>query len=48
MPLSKYDRYFGGNAQKAYNSMVAQHGEKKGKQVFYATLNKRRLRKKKS
>jgi hypothetical protein len=43
MPLSKYNRYFGGKknaASKAHAAMVEQYGAKKGEQVFYATKNK--------
>ena len=47
MPLSKYDRYFGGKggAAKAHSAMVSEYGEKKGEEVFYATKNKRKKRK---
>ncbi len=38
MPLSKY---YGGHGEKVMSSMKKQYGEKKGKQVFYATANKR-------
>jgi len=44
MPLSKYNRAFGGkegSAEKAHASMIEQYGEKKGEEVFYATKNKR-------
>jgi hypothetical protein len=44
MPLSKYDRYFGGKkggATKAHAAMLEQYGSKKGEQVFYALKNKR-------
>lgn len=44
MPISNYDRYFGGDAAKAYRAMVKQYGAKKGRQVFYALVNKRRKR----
>jgi hypothetical protein len=37
MPVSKY----GKNALKARRAMMKQYGAKKGKQVFYATANKR-------
>jgi hypothetical protein len=43
MPISKYNRYFGGkrgSAEKAYSSMIEQYGAEKGKRVFYATKNK--------
>jgi hypothetical protein len=45
MPLSKYDKQFGGkpgSAAKAYKAMAKQYGAKKGEQVFYATKNKRK------
>lgn len=38
MPVSKY---YGGHGEKVMRSMKKQYGEKKGKQVFYATANKR-------
>jgi hypothetical protein len=44
MPLSKYDRYYGGKkggASKAHAAMIEQYGAKKGEQVFYALKNKR-------
>jgi hypothetical protein len=46
MPIRKYDPYFGkkGGAQKAYDSMVKQYGPKKGPQVFYGLVNKRKKR----
>ncbi|HXG17172.1 MAG TPA: hypothetical protein VNK50_13050 [Calidithermus sp.] len=43
MPLSRYDRYFGGQkgaAAKAHAAMVEQYGPEKGERVFYATVNK--------
>jgi len=44
MPLSRYDKYYGGTggAEKAHAAMVEQYGEKKAEEVFYATLNKKR------
>ena len=45
MPLSKYNRYFGGkegSASKAHASMQSEYGEKKGEEVFYALKNKRK------
>lgn len=42
MPLSKYNRQFGGDARKAYAAMVRKYGARKGRQVFYATKNKRK------
>jgi hypothetical protein len=47
MPLSKYDRYFGGKpgaAQEAHDSMVKQYGAKKGESIFYATKNRNAAR----
>ena len=44
-PLSEYDKYFGGEsgaAAKAKASMIKQYGEKKGEEVFYATVNKKK------
>ncbi len=43
MPLSKYDKDFGGKggATKAHSAMVKEYGEKKGESVFYALKNKR-------
>jgi hypothetical protein len=38
MPVSKY---FGGHGEKVMSSMRKQYGEEKGKQVFYATANKK-------
>ena len=48
MPISKYNPEFGGkqgSATKAFERMTAPtgkggYGKKKGKQVFYATMNK--------
>jgi hypothetical protein len=39
MPISKY---FGGGGQQVMQNMAKQYGKKKGKQVFYATANKRK------
>ena len=39
MPLSKY---FKGSGEKVMKSMKKQYGAKKGKQVFYATANKKK------
>ncbi len=39
MPVSKH---FGGHGEKVMANMKKQYGEKKGKQVFYATENKRK------
>jgi hypothetical protein len=40
MPISKY---YGGHGSKVMSAMQKQYGEKKGKQVFYATANKKGL-----
>ncbi len=37
MPISKYPK----GARKAYRAMTKRYGAKKGRQVFYATANKR-------
>jgi hypothetical protein len=45
MPVSKYDRYFGGkrgSAQETLSSMQQQYGQQKGTSVFYALKNKRK------
>jgi hypothetical protein len=44
MPLSKY---FNGKGSEVMKEMIDRYGEEKGKQVFYATANKRKKRKKK-
>lgn len=43
MPLSKYDKQFGGKggASKAMAAMKETYGAAKGEQVFYATKNKK-------
>ena len=38
MPISKY---FGGHGDKVMNNMTKEYGDEKGKQVFYATANKK-------
>ena len=38
MPLEKY---FKGHGREVMSNMKKEYGEKKGKQVFYATANKR-------
>lgn len=38
MPLSKY---FKGHGEEVMSNMKKEYGDKKGKQVFYATANKR-------
>jgi hypothetical protein len=50
-PIGEYDKYFGGkpgSAKKAYDSMIDQYGEEKGKEVFYATMNKKKNKKEKN
>lgn len=45
MPMSKYDKHFGGkkgSAAKAKSAMADQYGEEEGERVFYATKNKRK------
>lgn len=45
MPISKYNKFFGGkedSAEKAKSAMSKEYGSKKGEQVFYALKNKRR------
>ena len=44
MPL---EHYFKGKGKKVMASMKERYGEKKGKQVFYATANKKGLGKSK-
>lgn len=39
MPLSKY---FSGKGEKVMKAMKEKYGDKKGKQVFYATSNARK------
>lgn len=43
MPLSKYNKYFGGKAgaaKKAKSAMAKEYGADKGEKVFYAKKNK--------
>lgn len=45
MPLSKYNKEFGGkkgSASKAHAAMRKEYGVSKGEHVFYATKNKRK------
>ena len=42
MPIKKYDRYYGGSAAKALKQMTQKYGARKGRQVFYATISKRK------
>ena len=44
MPLSNY---YGGHGAQVMRRMVKTYGAKRGKQVFYATANKRGKRKRK-
>jgi hypothetical protein len=44
MPLSSYNRYYGGDAAKALRAMIAKYGPQRGRQIFYATVNKKRKR----
>ena len=50
MPLAKYDRHFGGKggAAKAHAAMAKEYGAEKGEAVFYATMNKRKKRRRRS
>ena len=41
MPISKY---FKGHGEEVMADMVRKHGAKKGKQIFYATANKRNMK----
>lgn len=38
MPVSEY---FSGHGKKVMSNMKSEYGDKKGKQVFYATANKK-------
>lgn len=40
MPLNKY---FKGKGEEVMSSMKKKYGDKKGKQVFYATANKKKM-----
>ena len=45
MPIRQYDSAFGGKpgaAAKAKAAMLRDHGLKRGTEMFYATVNKRR------
>ena len=47
MPLSKYNKAFGGkpgSAEKAHAAMISEYGAKKGERVFYATKNKKKMK----
>ena len=41
MPI---DKYFKGHGGEVMGNMVKEYGEKKGKQVFYATANKKGMK----
>ena len=43
MPISKY---FKGHGEKVMEEMMEEYGRKKGKQIFYATVNKHKALKK--
>lgn len=43
MPISKY---YGGHGREVMDSMTKEYGSKKGEQVFYATKNKLKKKKK--
>lgn len=45
MPLSNYNKFFGGkkgSAAKAKAAMAEEYGSEKGEKVFYAMKNKRK------
>jgi hypothetical protein len=42
MPVSQYDRYYGGNAEGALRNMVKRYGSKKGHEMFYAQVEQKR------
>lgn len=42
MPISKYNPYFGGNAEKALQNLIKEYGQKKGESIFYALVAKRK------
>jgi hypothetical protein len=45
MPLTRYDKFFGGDrgaAERALASMQRTYGRKDGEAVFYATIAKRK------
>lgn len=44
MPVSEY---YSGSGEKVMKDMTKRYGKKKGKQVFYATANKRKQKRKK-
>lgn len=42
MPLSKYNKFYGGDARKARSAMIKEYGKIKGERIFYALANKRK------
>lgn len=42
MPISKYNKFYGGGASKARNAMIKEYGKQKGERIFYALANKRK------
>ena len=44
MPISEY---YGGKGEAVMKEMVKKYGAKKGKEVFYATANKQKTKKRK-
>lgn len=49
MPVSKYNKVFGGkkgSAAKAMEAMRSTYGGEKGERVFYAFINKKKEKKK--
>lgn len=44
MPLSKH---FGGKGEKVMKAMIARYGRERGERIFYATENKRKVKRKK-
>ncbi len=44
MPIGKY---FKGEGEKVMSSMKKKYGNDKGEEVFYATINKRKMKKRK-
>jgi hypothetical protein len=42
MPIARYDRHFGGNAAGALRAMIKRYGAQRGRQIFYATVNKKK------
>lgn len=47
MPISKYNKYYGGHASKALKAMRKEYGSKEGTSVFYAKINKMKKKGKK-